>query len=252
MSNQLAHDQSYRPVDKISWSELKDSYRGSWVIIIGANGTGAIKSSGGSTGSYDAVASSGGEARSLTSSRGGNILDFFKGEIGALKKFYVGQNSSAVRDKRTRRADTNTPPQSAVVTQDTLVKKFKPLWTKAVASAVADIKGMVATMVKNDSFDKAEKKIATLKTLNGALDNMQSAEAEVPGFIKSAVNIAIMMAASHHYPDETGEITKSRYGGSYTSENSAGPQRLLTDISAGDTQKLGTILSFFKRSLISG
>ena len=29
---QLAHDIGYRPVEKISWSELKDSYRGAWVM----------------------------------------------------------------------------------------------------------------------------------------------------------------------------------------------------------------------------
>jgi len=251
-TNSLAHDQSYSPVDKISWSDLKDSYRGSWVIIIGATGTGAIRSSGGNTGNYDALASSGGEVRQLTASRGGTILDFLKGEIGNLRKFYVGKNTTAVKDKRSQRASNNKPPASAVTTNDTLVKKFKPLWTKAVSSAVADIKGMASTMIKNDAFDKAEKKINTLKTLNSALDTMQNAEGEVPGFIKSAVNIAVMMSASHYYPEETGEIRKERYGAGYTSERPEGPQKLLADISAGDTQKLGTILSFFKRSLISG
>ena len=39
----LGHDQTYKPIPKISWSELKDSYRGAWVIIIGSKGTGAIK-----------------------------------------------------------------------------------------------------------------------------------------------------------------------------------------------------------------
>ena len=29
----LAHDQDYRQVDKISWSDLKGSYQGAWVII---------------------------------------------------------------------------------------------------------------------------------------------------------------------------------------------------------------------------
>jgi hypothetical protein len=73
----------------------------------------------------------------------------------------------------------------------------------------------------------------------------------VPGFIETAVGTAILMAAAHHYPEQTGEITKS-YSRSYSSQHQEGPDQLLKDIAAGDTAKLGTILSFFKRTLISG
>ncbi len=50
----LAHDQDYRQVEKISWSDLKEPYRGSWVIVVGSKGTGAIRSR---RDTYDAVAS---------------------------------------------------------------------------------------------------------------------------------------------------------------------------------------------------
>jgi hypothetical protein len=59
------------------------------------------------------------------------------------------------------------------------------------------------------------------------------------------------MAASHYYPEQTGNISKD-YGGSYTAQNNEGPRQLLQDISQGDTKKLGTVLGFFKRALISG
>jgi hypothetical protein len=66
-----------------------------------------------------------------------------------------------------------------------------------------------------------------------------------------AVSTAVLMTASHYYPETTGEISKD-YGGIGFSEFSRGPQQILQDISQGDTKKLGTILSFFKRTLISG
>jgi hypothetical protein len=59
------------------------------------------------------------------------------------------------------------------------------------------------------------------------------------------------MTAAHYYPEQTGDINKS-YGRSYSSARSEGPQQLLKDITEGDTAKLGTVLSFFKRALISG
>jgi len=246
----LAHDISYNPVAKISWSELKDSYRGAWVIIQGDNGTGAIKASGGNTGDYFAVASTGGETRSMNDSRGGNVIDFLKGEIGGLRKFYVGKNTTAVSDKQQKRISAKVGTDTTI-SKEKLIKKFKPLWAKAITAAIADIKGHVANQIKNDAFEKAKRKLDHIEQLQNGLEAIEAGSGDVPQFIESAVNTAILMSAAHYYPEQTGDITKS-YGRGYSSANAEGPQLLLKDISEGDTAKLGTILSFFKRTLISG
>lgn len=248
----LAHDQDYKPVPKISWSELKDSWRGAWVIIQGDKGTGAIKASGGNTGSYEAVASSGGEIRSVKDSRGGNVIDFLKGEIGGLRKFYVGKNTTAVSDKQKTRQSRQDGAGSAQVSNDTLVKKFKPLWARAITAAIADIKGHIANQIKNDAFEKAQRKLEYIGKLQNGAEAMESGTLDdAPDFVKSAVQTAVLMTAAHYYPEQTGDITRG-YGRSYSSAQSEGPQQLLKDISEGDTKKLGTVLSFFKRALISG
>ena len=243
----LAHDQDYRQVDKISWSELKDSYRGAWVIIQGAKGTGAIRAR---SGNYEAVASTGGEVRVVKDGRGGNVLDFLKGEIGKLQKFYVGKNTSAVDDKQRKRQDSQSG-MSQEINQETLMKKFKPLWARAITAAVADIKGHIANQIKNDAFEKAKKKLSQVESLQNALESLESGSSDVPGSVKGAINIAVLMAASHHYPDQTGTIGRG-YGSNYSAQHSEGTQQLLKDISAGDQKKLGTVLGFFKRALITG
>ena len=245
----LAHDIGYHPVAKISWSDLKNMYQGAWVIIIGSKGTGAIKAS---NGNYEAVASSGGETRSIKDGRGGNILDFLKGEIGKLNKFYVGKNTRAVQDKQNKRADAQRGTDTQEVTKDTLVKKFKPLWSRAITAAIADIKGHVANMIKNDAFGKAQKKLNHIESLQTGLERLESGDTDPPGFIGAAINSAILMSASHYYPETTGNIERSRYGGGISSQFHEGPQQLLKDIASGDQKKLGTVLAFFKRSLISG
>ena len=246
---QLAHDLGYRQIDKISWSELKGNYRGAWVIITGANGTGAIKSKGDS---YEAVASSGGETRSITDGRGGNILDFLKGEIGKLQKFYVASNTSAVRDKQSKRADQKKGIDTKV-TQETLMKKFKPLWVKAINAAIADIKGHVANQIKNDAFEKARHKLDYISSLQNAIEALEQGSSDTPGTVQKSINSAVLMAAAYHYPEQTGNIERTRWGGgNLSAQFSEGPAQLLKDISEGDTAKLGTILTFFKRSLISG
>ncbi len=247
----LSHEQKYAPVDKISWSQLKDAYRGSWVIIHGDKGTGAIKYDGRT---YNAVASDGGEVRTFSNDRGGNIVDFLKGVIGNLRKFFVGKDSGAVTDVKRKRDELNKVSAPGKVDTDTLIKKFKPLWKKAIQAAVADSKGHVANMIKNDAFEKAQNKLNKIHTLQSALDQLEVGEIDdTPRFIRNAVSSAILMTASYYYPDTTGEIQRSRYGGEgFSSQYQEGPAQLLKDIEGGDTAKVGTILSFFKRSLISG
>ena len=245
----LAHDQDYRQVEKISWSDLKEPYRGSWVIVVGSKGTGAIRSR---RDTYDAVASAGGPVDTTSDGRGGNILDFLKANIGKLQKFYVGRNTSAVDDKQKKRADANKGTAGPEVTQSTLVKKFKPLWVRAITVAIADIKGHIANQIKNDAFEKAERKLSQVKSLQNAIESLEAGSSDdTPNSITSAINSAILMAASHHYPEQTGSITKA-YSRGFQSQYPEGPAQLLKDIAAGDQKKLGTVLGFFKRALISG
>ncbi len=244
----LAHDQDYRQVDKISWSDLKEPYRGSWVIIKGTTGTGAIKARGDR---YEALASTGGEVESLKDGRGGNILDFLKGKIGKLQKYYVGRNTSAVDDKRKKRADAQQGASGPEVTVDSLTKKFKPLWVNAINAAISDIKGHIANQIKNDAFDKAERKLSQVRNLQNAIESLESGSTDTPSPVSMAINTAVLMAASHHYPEQTGNITKA-YSRGFQAERSEGPAQLLKDIAGGDQKKLGTVLGFFKRTLISG
>ena len=245
----LAHDQDYRQVEKISWSELKDARRGAWVIIKGTTGTGAIRAT--ASGTYEATASTGGDVDTVADSRGGNIIDFLKSKIGKLQKFYVGNNTSSVRDKQKKRADQQAGTGSSEVTVDTLTKKFKPLWVKAITAAIADVKGHIANQIKNDAFDKAAKKLEHVKRLQSAIESLES-DSDAPGSVKSAINVAVLMAASHHYPEQTGAIQRGGYGSGYNAQRSEGGSQLLKDIAGGDQKKLSTVLTFFKRSLISG
>ena len=247
----LAHNVEYQPVQRISWKDIKDSYKGAWVIVLGSNGTGAIKATGGNTGTYETVASDGGDVQTMSNSRSDATLEFLKNQIGRFQKYYVAKNTGYVQDIQGKRSANKVQPANARVTNDTIVKKFKPLWEKAITVAIADIKGHVTNMVKNDAFDKARSKLSRIESLQNGLDSLQVSGTDTPDFIKGAVNTAVLMAASHHYPEETGEITRG-YSNQYTTQRSEGPQKILSDISSGDTAKLGTVLSFFKRNLISG
>ena len=247
-NEKLSHAQSYRQIDKISWNDLKDSYRGSWVIMKYPRGVGAIKQT---QGSYKALASNGGEVETFNDSRGGNIMNFLKEKLGGKPMaFYSGIDKGVVKDIQTKRAGQKQGAAGSPMSTSKLVIKFKPLWVRAATAAIADIKGMVGIMVKNDSFDKASTKLGQLRDLNNALTSLENEDGSVPNIFNKAVQTAVILTASHYYPDDTRDITRA-YGGEYRAGSDVGVNKLLSDISGGDTKKLGTILSFFKRSLIS-
>lgn len=245
----LSHNQGFQEIPKISWGDLKDSYKGAWVLIKGAGGTGSIKWDGRQ---YHAIASDGSAVEGTQSPRGGDIVSFLKQNIGQLRKMYVGPDSGQTALKKKKRAEINAVPDAVSVTEKTLLKKFKPLWQKAISAAMAETRGVVLNMIKNGAYEKSKRKINRLEDLENwsqVLDNVEDTR-DIPDFLQSAISIGILMAAHHYYPEETGDITK-QYGG-YRSERAEGVQHLLKDLSAGDTQKLGTVLSFFKQGLITG
>jgi hypothetical protein len=249
----LPHDTVWGNLQKISWSEFKETRNGKWVLVKGDKGTGAIKSTGGS---YSAIASTGTEIKEFSNDRGGNILDFLKGEIGAIRGLYSGETSQASIEKGRTRAKYKKDLDKPKVNQDSIILKFKPMWVKAATQALKDGEGFVVNQIKNGAYEKAGLKVNKLKNLSTIIDQLEhSADNDVPDIITRAVKNAITLTAGHYYPEKSGEIAKSRYGyggsGGYEPGSQEGVKQLLQDLSSGDTSKLGTVLSFFKRSLIA-
>ena len=90
--------------------------------------------------------------------------------------------------------------------------------------------------------------------------NSQARIEDIPGIFSSAIHNAIILSAGHFYPDETGEIRtgngnaygrRSSSSASYQPQSDEGVKHLLSDIAAGDMEKMKTILGFFKRSLMT-
>lgn len=242
----LSHTQTYQQISKISWNDLKEPQYGTWVLLKCETGTGAIRYNGGQ---YQAVsANQTNQVQIFSDDRGGNILDFLKRTVGKPVKIFVGQGSNDVQKLQRKRQDLKrgTGTQATEVTPDTIIKKFKPLWVKTLTLAQADIKGMVNTMIKNDAYGKASRKLRSLEEITNSLDAINAGDLEdAPSFIRDAVKTAIEMSASHYYPEDDSE---DRYGRNY---NQSGQAKVLRDIAGGDTSKLGTVLGFFKRSLVA-
>lgn len=266
----LEHDQEYEFVKKLSWSEIKSNNRwGSssknWVLVQGEQGVAAIAA----TESYNAIAVIDGEVVQKNSDRGGTVIDWIKGYIGKIKGYYVGKDTGETRKKKKERQGRKPLPTEQYTDINNfvaiLLKKFKPLWTRSIEAAQADIKGFLGTQIKNNAYDKADKKLARLKYLENMLRQLEdgkdplnrSSSYDDPfQMMRNALHNAVLMTAHHYYPDSTrGFVDRARTYGRSSTHSLVNPDpvsKLFNDIREGDTAKLGTLLGFFKKGLISG
>jgi hypothetical protein len=271
---QLAHDAEWRQIATLKFSDIKDiagNGSNAYVLIIGEKGTAGImyinryaenKKSG-----YVVIASDGGEPQELKTFSSKDITQLLKQTIGKTKQIYTTyqhRKSSEVATKRKERGEFKKQTTGFVdpkVTLETntklLLNKFRPLWNKALQSAIADVKGVVTTMIKNDAFEAAERKINKLKRLEKMIYLISSEEDndDLTVSMGNFLSYALYMSASYYYPDLTGEVSGNPNAGYYGNKPSAqstkGVEQLIADIAAGDNSKLAAILTFFKRGLIS-
>jgi hypothetical protein len=241
-------DLKYQPVAKIGWKDIKDAYKNSWILIQADKGTGAIKFA---NGHYYAMLSVGGAVQNFDNSRSNFIIDWLKQHLGGLRKFYVAMAQPDVSNKQRSRAERKQDAGGAMWTQKGLAQKFRPLVVKTMTHAVADIKGMAGTMLKNGNYDGAIKKIQKLQSYEDILYKLETKDSDSPDF-SGKINDAVILTAHHFYPDIAGDVSRG-YGG-YRSgggrlqiQNQEAVTQLFNDINAGQQDKLGTLLAFFKR-----
>jgi hypothetical protein len=126
--------------------------------------------------------------------------------------------------------------RSTTYNEKNLLAKFKPLWVKYIKIAMGELKEISSRMLQNDAFSKAQDKLDKMCELNQILDELDDGELrQIPGVLKSAMDMAITLSGKHHYPNE--DPIQCRYS-------------LLLAIRDGDQKQLSTVLHFFKKVLI--
>ena len=259
----LGHDVQPEPAVRPKWTDLKDK-PGSWLLIAGNKGFGAVRFMGSDTygrrasrsGSYQIFTSNGrpdpDEGNMVYSTFADNVTDansLLKSIIGDARKFYFvdseySKQLNQTRGKNKPISDFNT------VNVTTLTKRFKPLFRKILVASKADINGVIASMAKNDAHHKVDKKIDQVKLIDQAIQGLDNDEiSEVLG---NAVSASVILTARYYYPQLTGNVTSGyRYrDNGLTTEKTEGMVKVLADIANGDREKLSAVLAYLKRSLV--
>jgi len=256
----LGHDVKYLRVPRLSWKEVKDN-QNVWFLLKGQQGWAAILHPSQnrhaqyilyiSTEQPDPESGENVTSQKVATATDGNTL--IANTIGKPTEFYTISTGYSIRQNIARmgaKANVNRSDDKENV--DYLVRRFRPLFSRYLTQARADIKGVLGMMVKNDaSRDKINQKIYRVQAIDAALEELESGR--VSEKLKSYVHSAVIMAARYYYPELSGKLHKAYYssnGPAHLPESNDGVKQLLSDIANGDQQKLGAVLAYLKRGLV--
>lgn len=259
----LGHDVQPEPAVRPKWADLKGK-PGTWLLIAGNKGFGAVRYLGSDTyrsrasrsGSYQIFTSNGrpdpDEGNMIYSTFADNVTDangLLKSIIGDARKFYFVDSEYSKELNKTRGKNKPISDFNAINVAN-LTKRFKPLFKKILVASKADINGVIASMAKNDAHHKVDKKIDQVKLIDQAIQGLDNdAISEVLG---NAVSASVILTARYYYPQLTGNVTSGyRYrDNGLTAEKNEGVVKVLADIANGDREKLSAVLAYLKRSLV--
>lgn len=195
---------------------------------------------------YEVRVSTGVTVETFSSSRGGHIVDFIKDHAGAPRRFFVSTYNDSQRQRTDKLIQRKNLKPSTELTPKEIAKRLSPIMLRALTSAMADKKGLIANMIKNDSFKQARKQISQLEKLEEMQDDISR------GFFSdrylSVINGSMWLSAAYLYPEEVSQLRRN-YGTIVGSGN--GRRLLLKDIEDGNLKNLGVIIGFIKRELLT-
>jgi hypothetical protein len=184
------------------------------------------------------------------------LLKSIKETLGPIQKAFVTQDTGqgAVSGLRKKRAKVAPKEYS----YKKVLLRFKPLWSKVITQAMADVKGFYMQLIKNDAYGKAEKKMEQVRRLRNILDELEAGdENALQKSLLPFLVTAVHMAAAHHYPNLGGKWEKV-WNGTESSPSmrrlkpATAATQLLSDLGQGDNSKLGTVLAYLKQELLKG
>lgn len=164
--------------------------------------------------------------------RSGEIL------VADIRQKHTGKISQRQQRSQASKQDT----ESTTVAY----RKIYRLVPGILRQVEADIMGNVQSLIKNKSYERAKQKIERLDTIRNLEDNITADSSNY--YLMRSNDLALYMTASHLFPEQTGEITRS-YGG-YGVEDTKGVERVVALIANNDRPTLSMFLAFFKRALL--
>lgn len=261
----------WTPVDRISWSDLKDRAETA-VAIRGSLGSAMIYWNGRN---YQVIVGGEPDADVMLFSSGGEVQNYIKPYVGKVRAMAMARDAGrddmlqARRDRKAGMQLTRTVsghpasqawrPQGSTDALKRTIDILSSGAAKYIQAAVANLGGMAQQMIRAENYGGARQKLERMESLQNlliALDRPSGKDVprSVKDFVNAAMTRSVQMAYAGEHPDKI-RVTRSRYGGgSYEMQ----PQdyghfvRWQEEALSRRGSTFSDILNHFKQDLITG
>ena len=181
-----------------------------------------------------------------------DMIQYLENSLGTLRKFYQGPVDPEWQSKRSERLgrryqDVPSFVKIVPMTND-LLHRLKPLWVSIYQQAIADVKGVVANLLKHDAHERLREKLAILERLQHDLDDIEQGHSSDK--LKRGLNNSVVLTAAHFFPEDTGAFTHAHSSASLSSAKQDGVFKVLDGIEKNDRRLLSSVLAYLKKELL--
>ena len=169
-----------------------------------------------------------------------NFVEMVKDSLGGIDRAWIGVMSQDDASKRSKRA-MRQEPEDVDQMMEYISGRFRPLWLRLIQSAMNDIKGVIQTLVRHDSHNRAASRLEHLKHLHDLYHDIETnsnAHIAWHGHTKDVLRQSIRLTAQHLFPEATGGGRKNI-------------RPVFDEIRKGNLHVLGTVIGYFKRTLLN-
>lgn len=248
LAKKIRADTEFTPIQKISWSELKNR-RDQVVVVKGDQGSSVIYWDGSN---YVVYNGSEGETKNLDN--GTDVLNLVKPAVGKIRALWMAQEVSPaeIRAVRSRRQGGG----NIQMTRNRLVETLLNYAPRYLQAAIANLSGMAQQMIKTENYTGAQQKLsrmASLKDLMIKLDRPQGAAmpTEMKNFMQTALDSAIMHTYAYEHPDQV-QLRRSYQGTQLAAVDDRQFYDWMIQTLQRRDQTFATILSFLKQEFLTG
>lgn len=248
LAKKIRADAEFTPIQKISWSELKNR-KNQVVVVKGDQGSSVIYWDGSN---YVVYNGSEGETENLDN--GTDVLNLVKPAVGKIRALWMAQEVSpaeirAVRSRRQGGGDIQ-------MTRNRLVETLLNYAPRYLQAAIANLSGMAQQMIKAENYTGAQQKLSRMASLKDLLIKLDRVEGlamptEMKNFMQTALDSAIMHTYAYEHP---GQVQLRR--GYQGTQMAAVDDRQFYDWMIQTLQRrdktFATILSFLKQEFLTG
>lgn len=248
LAKKIRADAEFTPIQKISWSELKNR-KNQVVVVKGDQGSSVIYWDGSN---YVVYNGSEGETENLDN--GTDVLNLVKPAVGKIRALWMAQEVSpaGIRDVRSRRQGGG----DIQMTRNRLVETLLNYAPRYLQAAIANLGGMAQQMIKAGNYTGAQQKLsrmASLKDLMIKLDRPQGAAmpTEMKNFMQTALDSAIMHTYAYAHPDQV-QLRRGYQGTQLAAVDDRQFYDWMIQTLQRRDQTFATILNFLKQEFLTG